>query len=172
MISCDSCVSLQHIAQFFSYLVLSPPATPHHPLCLLMTQILPRSDKIHQTNLCLWDTVHKSTLVNLFLTMNIMVLYFCLYTTQKNCFFSISLVHVINCNFSHVSVSISTVILASCSFVYFYTVYQSLTNAIYCSEIPRWQNPMDLGTTHCSAPSQLRQRKMGKSLDQFAKHYS
>ena len=26
----------------------------------------------------------------------------------------------------------------------------------------RWQNPMDLGTTHCSAPSKLRQRKMGK----------
>ena len=29
-------------------------------------------------------------------------------------------------------------------------------------KLSRWQNPMDLGTTHCSAPSQLRQRKMGK----------
>ena len=96
-----------------------------------MTQILPRSDKIHQTNLLLMGYCTQIDRSKPFPYHEYDYSIFLPLYYKTIASFSIYLVYKIHCNFS---LLISTVILAACSFVYFSTVYQSLTNAIYCSE--------------------------------------
>ena len=123
-------LSFSHI---WFYLPPPPLITPF--VCLWRRSCQDRT-KSTKPIYCLWDTVkhinpskpfpYHECDYSIFLRLY--------YKTIDS--FSIFLVYEIQCNFSLVSVSISTVILASCSFVYFSTVYQSLTNGIYCSEIP------------------------------------
>ena len=110
---------LLSFSDIWFYLPPPPLITPF--VCLWRRSCQDRT-KSTKPIYCLWDTVHKSTVVNLFLTMNMIILYFCLYTTKQLLLFLYLL---------HMKFIVS---LASCSFVYFSTVYQSLTNAIYCSE--------------------------------------
>ena len=120
-------LSFSHI---WFYLPPPPLITPF--VCLWRRSCQDRT-KSTKPIYCLWDTVHKQILVNLYHEYHYSIFLPLYYKTIAS--FSIYLVYKIHCNFSLVSVSISTVILASCSFVYFSTVYQSLTNGIYCSEI-------------------------------------